>query len=118
MHIKPKLALAAAGLLGVVGVGGGVAFAQTTHSPRRASIVKKSAVKAQAPEPAGPDTDSVQQGDQTTPDAAGTESSSEAPETAGSEKPGTEEPGDANLPGGGHADAPGQNVDNQFEGVQ
>lgn len=30
----------------------------------------------------------------------------------------TEEPGDVNLPGGGHADPAGANVDHQFEGVE
>lgn len=29
-----------------------------------------------------------------------------------------EEPGDENLPGGGHQDADGANVDHQFEGVE
>jgi hypothetical protein len=42
--------------------------------------------------------------------------SANAPETA--EKPGVEEAGDANVPGGGHADPPGQNADHQFEGVE
>jgi hypothetical protein len=66
------------------------------------------------------DTDNieVQSGDQTTPDAA---TATGAVETQSSEAAGestTEEPGDQNLPGGGHQDAPGANVDNQFEGVQ
>jgi hypothetical protein len=61
--------------------------------------------------------------DTTTPDAPGAAEKpetpgTEAPEKAGAEKAGAEEPGDANLPGGGHADPPGQNVDHQFEGVE
>jgi hypothetical protein len=75
-----------------------------------------------------PDGDTVQ--DTTTPDAPGTQ----VPETPGAEsakpaagaakaaseteKPAAEEPGDMNLPGGGHADPAGQNVDHQFDGVE
>jgi hypothetical protein len=54
--------------------------------------------------------------DATTPDAP----ENRAPETPGAEteQPGAEEPGDASLPGGGHADPVGQNVDHEFEGVE
>lgn len=68
-------------------------------------------------EPAGADTDTLQEGDQTTPDSA----AEQAAEKAGTEteKAGVEEPGDANLPGGGHADDPNDpNADHQFEGVE
>jgi hypothetical protein len=34
------------------------------------------------------------------------------------ETKGTEEPGNENLPGGGHADPEGQDVDHQSEGVE
>ncbi len=62
-------------------------------------------------------TGSVQQGDQTTPDT-GTSSEKagvEAPETAATETAGSEKAGVSDGPGG-HADAPGSNVDHQFEG--
>jgi hypothetical protein len=85
MQIKQRAAILAAGLLGIAGLGTGVAMAQSTTTP--------------APPAASA----------TTPDNT---------EVQGTEVAGVEEPGDANLPGGGHADAPGQNVDHQFEGVE
>ena len=105
--------------------GAGIAFAGNTPSPAvpaqaapiqaAAPAVEPAAEPAVQPvEPAGADTDTLQGGDQTTPDVAGT-----AAEAAGTEKAGTEEPGDANLPGGGHADDPNDpNADHQFEGVE
>jgi hypothetical protein len=87
-------------------------------APLAATPVAASALPSTEPvEPAGPDTDTLQQGDQTTPDTA----AEAAPEKAGTEteKAGAEEPGDANLPGGGHADDPNDpNADHQFEGVE
>jgi hypothetical protein len=97
MSIRRKLAIAAAGVVGLVGLGGGAAFAQSSPSP----TVPPPAVSAPAP---APDTAT----EATTPETPGTET--EAPDVA--------EPGDASLPGGGHADAVGQNVDHQFEGVE
>jgi hypothetical protein len=49
----------------------------------------------------------------TTPPA--TPAAAEAAETTASEQA---EPNEPALPGGGHADADGTNVDNQFDGVQ
>ncbi len=116
MDIKRKAALAAVGVLGLTGVGVSTALAQSSSSsppaPPKATVT---APAAEAPEPAGPDTDTLQQGDQTTPDVAGANEGTEAPESG--EKAGVEEPGDENLPGGGHADQPG-NVDHQFEGQE
>jgi hypothetical protein len=91
----------------------------------------------------GPDTDTIQSGDQTTPDTAGASAAATKSPTAGTkqEAPGTEQPDasepaganetpDANeAPGsesaansdgpGGHADEPGNaSADNQFEGQQ
>jgi hypothetical protein len=88
MNIRQKLAIGAAGVLSVVGIGSGVAFAQASSSttPPAASST------------AAPDT------------------GPEAPEAV--ETPGVEEPGEANLPGGGHADPAGENVDHQCEGVE
>jgi hypothetical protein len=59
----------------------------------------------------------LQEGDQTTPDTA----AETAAEKAGTETEtaGAEEPGDASLPGGGHADDPNDpNADHQFEGTE
>jgi hypothetical protein len=63
-------------------------------------------------EPVGPDTDTLQEGDQTTPDVAGAEESTaesaEAPEAASAEADGP----------GGHADANDADVDHQFDGQE
>jgi hypothetical protein len=59
-------------------------------------------------EPAGADADTLQVGDQTTPDVAGAAEAA-APETAGA--------AEADGPGG-HADAADQNVDHQFDGQE
>ncbi|MDQ1449534.1 MAG: hypothetical protein QOC79_2505 [Actinomycetota bacterium] len=111
MDLKRKLAVGAVGVVGFAGLGAGVAAAQTTPSAPKAPVT--------APAPA--DTDNVQSGDQTTPDVPGAAEKPEATaaaEKAGTETAGPEEPGDASLPGGGHADPAGQNVDHQFEGVE
>lgn len=119
MEIKKKMAIATIGVLGLAGVGVGTALGQSgdakspTQPPAVAATVQAQAPAPEAPEPPGPDTDMVQEGDQTTPDAPGAENGTETPENG--EKAGVEEPGDENLPGGGHADPPG-NVDHQFEG--
>ena len=80
------------------------------------------------------DTDTLQEGDQTTPDIAGSADSTvdvpeaagsgtEAPDAAGTEAAGTEAAGteaagtEADGPGG-HADPEGQNVDHQFDGQE
>ena len=119
--------------------GAGIAFAGNTASP--AVPAAAPAVQAAAPamqaaapavepvEPAGADTDTLQEGDQTTPDspAAGAEATgaeavgteAAGTEKAGTEAAGSEAPGDANLPGGGHADDPNNaTADHQFEGVE
>lgn len=102
--------------------GAGIAFAGN-NSAVAPSVAAPAAAPAVAPEiqpatepvePAGADTDALQEGDQTTADSS-------AQEAAGTEteKAGAEEPGDANLPGGGHADDLNDpNADHQFEGVE
>lgn len=127
MRITHKMVVTAAGVLVVAGAGIGTALAQagghTTTAPPSANLgtpasnVTSVVSSAGADTPNPTDTDTVQSGDQTTPDRG------EAPGTqekagAESEKAGAEEPGDANLPGGGHADPEGQNVDHQFNGVE
>jgi hypothetical protein len=111
--------------------GAGIAFAANSSpvapvAPTAQATAVAPTATSQAPvvvapaEPAGsaaPETDTIQQGDQTTPDTA----AGAAAEPAGTEteKAGVEEPGDANLPGGGHADNPSDpNADHQFEGVE
>ena len=87
--------------------------------PAKAALPKAAAPKAAAPriassqseDPSAPDTDNIQEGDQTTPDAAATASASES----GSEQD-TESATESDGPGG-HAD-PAGNVDHQFEGVE
>jgi hypothetical protein len=80
----------------------------------------------------GPDTDTVQSGDQTTPDTATSRSATTLkPAAAAAETPGTEsstetpgtesssETATANDGPGGHADEPGNaQADNQFQGQQ
>jgi hypothetical protein len=91
--------------------GAGIAFAaEPSAAPSGAP-----AVEVTEPAGAAGDTDTLQ--DATTPDSQ----ADEAAEAAGSEteKAGVEEPGDENLPGGGHADDPNDaNADHQFEGVE
>jgi hypothetical protein len=78
--------------------------------PSAASVEPSTDPSAEPVEPAGPDTDILQERDQTTPDTAAEQAA---------EKAGAEEPGDASLPGGGHADDPNDpNADHQFEGVE
>jgi hypothetical protein len=93
--------------------GAGIAFAATPATP--APVAQTPAPAVVTPEPVGPETDAIQSGDQTTPDT-GAEATAEAP---GTETSGVEEPGDASLPGGGHADDPSNaSADTQFEGIQ
>ena len=118
----PVAAVAAA----VVG-GGAIASAQTpAQTP--APITKSAAI---TPEPVGgPDTDTIQSGDQTTPDTVGAQKIAATAEAPGTEQPAASElPGAPEQPGsetaadsdgpGGHADEPGNpSIDHQFEGVQ
>ena len=122
-------ALAATAVLLISGAGIAFAGSPSAAAPALAAPVV-------APEPAGPDTDTLQQGDQTTPDVTGARlasavktvkavsastakaaektASETAPEgTEGSEAAGTESDGP-----GGHEDPAGQNVDHQFEGAE
>jgi hypothetical protein len=132
--------------------GAGIAFAGNSGSapPAAGAGVAQAASSTATPteDPAaepvgGVDTDTLQEGDQTTPDTAvvaaggataagvagsttdaagtGAEAAGSGAEAAGTETEaaGVEEPGDANLPGGGHADDPNDpNADHQFEGVE
>jgi len=90
--------------------GAGIAFAggpTTAGAPAVAPVVV-------AAEPAGPDTDTLQEGDQTTPDTAA-EAAGEAVEPAGAA---AEAGAEADGPGG-HQDNPADsNADHQFEGEE
>lgn len=136
MDIKTKqLAAGLAGMLALGGLGAGLVVAGFSGSGQPATVrIQPAAAQtpatpatpaasdaptgstAPAAEPAGPDTDSIQEGDQTSPDDPN--EANEANEKEGTEKEGAEEPGDENLPGGGHADPEGQTADHQFEGVE
>jgi hypothetical protein len=115
--------LAAFAALGALAVGGS-AFASAQQPAKSVAPVVSEPV-------GGPDTDSIQSGDQTTPDtvtaAARTSTAAEAPGTeqpAAGEQPGAaEQPGSesaANSDGpGGHADEPGNaSADHQFNGAE
>ena len=103
----PTLAAAAVIMIS----GAGIAFAGSPAGSPSAAAPGPVAPIVQA-EPTGPDTDTLQEGDQTTPDAAGAaETAGEAPE--GSEAVGAESDGP-----GGHEDPAGQNADHQFDGEE
>jgi hypothetical protein len=137
-HSKTMTATAAA-LLSALGVGG-IAVAQSGKSASKAPA--NAAQTAEAPEnTTGPDTDNIESGDQTTPDAPATasvsskkltkvsskakasqaaeapgtetpDSGTEAPEAPGSETPGNDGPG-------GHADEPGNpNAQHEATGTE
>lgn len=91
--------------------GAGIAFAGNGSTAVPAKVPAAAPVVAPAA-----DTDTLQEGDQTIGSPA-----EEAAEKAGTETEtaGAEEPGDENLPGGGHADDPNDpNADHEFEGVE
>ena len=98
-------ALAATAVLLISGAASAFAAGPTPVAPAPVAPVTQA-------EPAGPDTDTLQEGDQTTPDVAGAaETAGEAPE--GSEAVGAESDGP-----GGHEDPAGQNADHQFDGEE
>jgi hypothetical protein len=102
--------IAATAILGLGALGGAAVKANANSNPvKSAASTVAAAVTANPEADAGmPDTDTLQQGDQTTPDTAADATA----EQAGSEAPGNDGPG-------GHADDPGNaNVDHQFEGVE
>jgi len=99
MRFKKLIAISAVGL-GVLSATG-AAMASGQASPSKAGTeVNQTA-----------DTDNVQEGDQTSPDVAGSESTSESTTETSSETA-----AESDGPGG-HEDPPG-NVDHQFDGVE
>lgn len=124
MNHPGKLATLAVAVVAAGGLGGGIAFAQSSRHSRPA------APRPAAAEPTVPDTDSVQEGDQTAPDAPAVAHPYSARLTASVARPvvaeaTTEQPGEeAESSGesegtdqsdgpGGHQDPPG---DVQHEG--
>jgi hypothetical protein len=111
-------ALAAAAVLMISGAG--IAFAgPSAAAPAPAAPIVQA-------DPVGPDTDTLQQGDQTTPDVAGaaekatseSATSETAGETADETSEGSEAKGTESDGPGGHEDPAGQNVDHQFDGEE
>jgi hypothetical protein len=121
-HWTTRIAMATAALTMAVG---GVALAQGSSKASNNQKAHHKTIKQSSPaaEPtSATDTDNVQSGDQTTPDAANAAGTSAPSETAGessneSSSESTAENGPSDGPGG-HEDAAGAEVDNQFEGVQ
>jgi hypothetical protein len=114
MKLAPKIASVAVAVLalGGAGIGTAVAASASTQAPATA--------RAALSEPAGPDNDAIQQGDQTSPDnaaAAVTQSvhSSKA-DNPGEENSSESENGPSDGPGG-HAD-PSGTVQHEFSGVE
>jgi hypothetical protein len=119
---KLKKTIAAIAALGSLALGGAVlAQAQSGSAPQvQSAPAKVKSAPAKAEPTGGPDTDTVQSGDQTTPDQPGAASGSEQQSSEGPDQPGSESGGesaDQSDGPGGHAD-PAGNVDNQFEGQQ
>jgi hypothetical protein len=107
MRTRMTNAVAALAVVGTLALGG-VAYAANGGQSNSGKA------PATVAEPAGgPDTDTIQQGDQTTPDGvAGETSSAEKAGESGSEVPSNDGPG-------GHADEPGNpNANHQFQGNQ
>jgi hypothetical protein len=127
----PKVFAVSAALMALAVGGSAIASAQ---QPGQAPAPVRHAAPAAEPV-GGPDTDSIQSGDQTTPDTAAASAAVSTTKAAASEAPGTEQPpadeaaGAAEQPGsesaansdgpGGHADEPGNAAaDHQFQGAE
>jgi hypothetical protein len=110
MKLTPKIAGPALVVLALSGAGIGTALA-SSHAPARTA--------AAVSEVAGPDTDAVQQGDQTSPDTAGAAAASAASHVRAApsgEESDSESSGPSDGPGG-HAD-PAGDVQHEFTGVE
>jgi hypothetical protein len=133
MKSKITQGVAAFAALGALALGGS-AVAGAVQNNATAPVVKQAPSKAQE-NTSGPDTDSIQSGDQTTPDKAkeapGTEQSAASERSSSNEAPGTEQSpasesgseSSSEVAGndgpGGHADEPGNaNADHQAQGQE
>ncbi|MEA2222209.1 MAG: hypothetical protein QOH83_585 [Solirubrobacteraceae bacterium] len=127
---KAVLAVAA---IGALAAGGSAIASAQNQAPTKAPTPAPITQSAATAEPVGgPDTDSIQSGDQTTPDTAtaagvssnataeapGTEQSAASEQTGAAEQPGSESAANSDGPGG-HADEPGNpTADHQFQGTE
>ena len=117
MTKRIKKTIAAVAALGALALGGAV-FAQAQSGQSTAAPSVQSASESAT----APDNDSIQSGDQTTPDQPGTAgvsaSSASEQQLSESEQPGVESASDNDGPGG-HADEPGNaGANNEFQGQQ
>lgn len=122
MHKMKIVTLAAVSILGVGVIGGAAVKARATTTPVKSTAPAAVSTATADNEATGlPDTDNVQQGDQTSPDAAtltssqtaaGSEQAAETSTEASSEKASAESDGP-----GGHAD-PAGNVNHSFQGEE
>ena len=112
MRISPKIAAAAVATLAIGGAGAGTALA-TGHSAAARTAVASA-------EPTSPDNDSIQQGDQITPDAPGVATTASHHHGAKADgehgQENKESSGESDGPGG-HAD-PSGNVQHEFSGTE
>jgi hypothetical protein len=96
--------------------GAGIAFAGNSSPATPVAVAPAAAPAVAAPAAA---TTVVSTSTSAAAAEATTETSSDTTTETGTEATGAEEPGDANLPGGGHADDPSDpNADHQFDGVE
>lgn len=97
---------------------GGAVFAQAQSTHAKALHGATTAHHAIVGRSAGAvDGDNVQSGDQSTPDQPGAAGGHESSGVENPEQPGNAAESATNSDGpGGHADAPGANVDHQFQG--
>jgi hypothetical protein len=103
-----KLIAAGATALALLVVGGTIiAAAGTPNATPKPATSQSSSV----------DTDTLQVGDQTSPDDANEPKEAEEEANEPKEANDAEEPGDESLPGGGHEDQ-GENVNHEFEGTE
>jgi hypothetical protein len=107
MKLAPKVASVAVAVLALGGAGIGTAVAAS------ASAGGHTAVRSAQSEPTSPDTDAVQQGDQTSPDYA-TAAAAQATDNPGEAAQSENAPSDGP---GGHADA-SADVQHEFNGVE
>lgn len=107
-------ALSALAVLAISGAG--IAFAGTPSAAPSTDTTIPPVIEQV--EPAGADTDALQEGDQTTLDSPA-EVAAEAAGTEAAEAPGTEAESTVSDGPGGHADDPNDpNADHQFEGAE
>jgi hypothetical protein len=115
VKLTPKIAGTAVAVLALSGAGIGTVAAANASTPAPA------AVQAAHSEPASPDTDAIQQGDQTSPDtAAATAARAVNTQSGKADNPGEAPQSESNSASdgpGGHTD-PASNAQHEFDGVE